>query len=69
MTDQEPKPKVVQKWDIMDRGTGVEVRTKYSDERVEEEVWNDDDAKELAEEILRIVESDDRPVKEGQHVR
>lgn len=63
------KPTIVKKWDVKDRGDGVEIRAKYRDGRKERRNWSDEDVRELIEVLESMLESDDRPVTEGTHVR
>lgn len=65
------KPTVVKKWDVKDRGDGIEIRMQFRDGRTEKVSWSNDDAGQLADLIQRLAETDEaeRPVMGGTHVR
>ena len=65
------KPTIVKKWDVKDRGDGMEIRMRFDDGRTEKVNWRDSDAVELAETIQKIAETDDedRPVRGEPNVR
>lgn len=63
------KPAIVDKWDVKDRGDGIEIRVQFTDGSRRLINVRDDDADVLAETIQTIIEDEDRPVREGTHVR
>lgn len=63
------QPTVVKNWDLKDRTDGVELRVFFKDGSTRKLNFADLEVKELAGELDRIVDSDDRPVREGANVR
>lgn len=60
---------IVKKWDLKDRSDGVELRFRLKDGSTQKAHLYDEDARDLAETICHVQDSDDRPVTEGKHVR
>jgi hypothetical protein len=61
--------KVVDEWDLKDRGDGVELRVFYKNGNSRKASFSDEQLHELITTLERIQASDDRPVSEGEYVR
>ena len=60
------KPTVMQGYDLKDRTDGIEINIWFTQGSRKINI-SDDEAKELANELLRAVETDDRPVMDGKY--